>query len=574
MMANQLRDIPAELPTPSIQVNDKLVLDESLDRHSHEAVHPEPGPVNGQGSLRPKPGASSLPQTFDSFLRRCAVQHAVPRNKFWGYALLKRVITSDQVRQELLQCGFNAEEAERLCQKIAPPASPGENDHRRDSQEAYLAIFTILVLVRRIEDVKKFLIKELSDGQIIFADLGLISKRIGGWEDSQRDTYELHQQGVMVPYFDTGIGENVEVSPHLKLRHDILLPWLREGNTAAGANATSQAKTGGYGSVTKHKIDPNSHGFERLLKPVGLQCEYVAVKCLKPSLHPDKKAFRNEVDMLKRYGAKARQSATMADERAHRHIITLLATYEQGDEYCFVFPAADCDLDEYMINKPGIFEPGPAGATADRQTAAWLAEQILGLTAAVNLMHGESTQHLDPSPKFTRHGDLKSENIFWFSSKDGGRGIFVVGDLGLADIHGENSRSNVPNANLSTTMTYRSPECDVAGAHISRAFDIWTLGCVFLEVIAWALGGHSMRKGFSDSRCTTGIFAKTRTYFDIIQGEGDFVFKVKDQVIEVCCLHLGFQDVSQLIVLSDYRVSKSCTRCLAAHLTFMTFWMS
>lgn len=78
--------------------------------------------------------------------------------------------------------------------------------------------------------------------------------------------FDVFSRGFTVPYFDTGIDSKVEVSPHLDFPESALLPWLKvedeEGHKNVGL--------GTFGLMAKHKIDPNSHNFNRLLDPVGL----------------------------------------------------------------------------------------------------------------------------------------------------------------------------------------------------------------------------------------------------------------------------------------------------------------
>ena len=539
------RHPPSRPPTPSLHLNGEPLPGAGPEHDSHNVVLPEPAPIDGPGlgpsPSQPGPSASTKPKTFEQYFRDCGKIHADANasQKFWGYGLLRKLLTRERVREELRKCDV----AEGLCDKIVPDIPPGRNLHRRQSQPAYLAIFALLMLTGTTKDIESFLKRsELSDGQILFVHLDRITEVMDecGWGNLQRDAFELSRRGVMVPYFDTGEGEVVEVSPHQELQEGILLPWLKENTPGATASVSPWDKKGGFGSVTLHNIDTHSHSFKRLLDPVGLHSGLVAVKCLKPSDHPDKTAFHNEVNLLKRYGAQARQRAKNRHDRAHRHIITLLATYEQGGNYCFVFPAADCDLDEYITKKPGLFKAAPGGTTAtiDEGTAKWLSEQIVGLVAAVNLMHGASSDSPDSlaaaDSKFTRHGDLKLENILWFRSKTDENGILVVGDLGLADIHGEHSRSNVRNDKVPVTMTYRAPEWDIKDAKISRAYDIWTLGCVFLEIIAWALGGNAQRVKFAHERVKTASFARTNMYFDITRrSDTKYCFRVKVAVTQV-----------------------------------------
>lgn len=261
------------------------------------------------------------------------------------------------------------------------------------------------------------------------------------------------------------------------------------------------------------------------------------MKCLNSGQHRDAEVFDNEVNMLKRFGVQGRQMAANPHDRAHRHVITLLATYTIGGQRCMVFPAAQCDLDEYFKQTPGPLQGKhkSSSPTLNVTTLRWLSDQVVGLVAALNLMHAASRDNLGAPDKYARHGDLKLENILWFKSQLDERGIFVIGDLGIADIHGEFSRSMVNNENLAMTPTYRAPECDIKNATISRAYDIWSLGCVFLEIIAWMMGGNEQREMFAQSRMKTSVFkTKTNIYFNVQKLEdGRFSFKVNEKVIKV-----------------------------------------
>ncbi|KAK7743284.1 hypothetical protein SLS53_004369 [Cytospora paraplurivora] len=163
-----------------------------------------------------------------------------------------------------------------------------------------------------------------------------------------------------------------------------------------------------------------------------------------------------------------------------------------------------------------------------------------GIVDAVAFIHDPGV--LDPSSAgvYGRHGDIKPENVLWFKKRQnsGRMGALVLSDLGLADTHRVQSRSNIPGHAIPTTPNYRPPECDMDGdkGHISRSFDIWTLGCLFLEFLVWALRGWEGRQNFRFDRCKTAYLnGETDVYFDIRRSEGDkadveFFFEVKEQV--------------------------------------------
>ncbi|KAL8353089.1 hypothetical protein RB601_003104 [Gaeumannomyces tritici] len=175
----------------------------------------------------------------------------------------------------------------------------------------------------------------------------------------------------------------------------------------------------------------------------------------------------------------------------------------------------------------------------------WVAKQMFGLADAMHAIHEprQGSDFLLPEEKkYGRHGDLKPENILWFLSNQDPLGILVISDFGIAAVHRDVSRSNVPNENLPCTPRYRPPECDMDGGKISRAFDIWTMGCIFLEMAAWLLGGAKGREEFKRERRAPYLaMIKTDLFFDIqempasygmTRGRRRFVFLVKEGVVK------------------------------------------
>jgi serine/threonine protein kinase len=103
--------------------------------------------------------------------------------------------------------------------------------------------------------------------------------------------------------------------------------------------------------------------------------------------------------------------------------------------------------------------------------------------------------------KFGRHGDIKPENILWFSEIEGvlEGGILQIADMGLGRFHRLDSRSRVDPRSISGSPTYSPPEIAM-GLDVSRAYDIWSLGCVFLEFVTWLLGGGNSIYAFASAR--------------------------------------------------------------------------
>ncbi len=110
--------------------------------------------------------------------------------------------------------------------------------------------------------------------------------------------------------------------------------------------------------------------------------------------------------------------------------------------------------------------------------------------------------NVDPNEeRFGRHGDLKPENILWFNDLEGvdNAGILQIADLGLGRFHRLESRSKQNPRTITGSPTYVPPELALE-TNISRAYDIWSLGCIFLEFITWLVEGPVGLDSFVEAR--------------------------------------------------------------------------
>lgn len=253
------------------------------------------------------------------------------------------------------------------------------------------------------------------------------------------------------------------------------------------------------------------------------------MKCLHS---PNKVDFKNEVEMLK-----------MFSDNAHPHLISLLATYEQFGVYYLIFPRADRDLNSFWKDE----NPRPS---CDAKTIRWVAKQCMGIAQGLAKIHEYQTS--DPNhasgvheKKHVRHGDIKPENILWFSDDDGG--ILKISDFGLSESTNF-SHSYKPNLQVAgASQSYRPPECDVRGAFVGRSWDIWTLGCLYLEFVTWLLGGWGLVAVFNNKRLSPDRFRygwRTDTFFELFRNDNDkegnsIGARVKPSVTQVCSIRLS-----------------------------------
>ena len=186
----------------------------------------------------------------------------------------------------------------------------------------------------------------------------------------------------------------------------------------------------------------------------------------------------------------------------HDHIVTHLATWTQDGRYYMLFAYAECNMRDYM-SRNKFSQP-------TKRNILWLLRQFLGLSNALRQIHNlsesgvasQTTANLSASRQDIRksgwHHDLKPENILYFKSPGSQYGSFQIADFGSGKVHTYRSGS-VNTRSPNGTLTYEPPEAAKEGA-TSRPYDMWSMGCVFLELLIWAFFGYSSVKTFETNR--------------------------------------------------------------------------
>lgn len=207
----------------------------------------------------------------------------------------------------------------------------------------------------------------------------------------------------------------------------------------------------------------------------------------------DQKVYNEELSALEK---------TCAKVQKEKHLIKLLLTFRHGEKFYLLFEWADGNLENFWESDA----IKPRTSLAEK----WAAEQCLGLARAVQRIHSLSTWQkkkrsfptgaVYDEPEWGRHGDIKPDNILWFKDHEGDHNLLVISDLGLTRYHTQVSRSLVRRSQIDgCTRAYRPPELDM-GSAISQKYDIWSLGCVFLEFCIWYLQGYDEVQSFAVER--------------------------------------------------------------------------
>lgn len=147
--------------------------------------------------------------------------------------------------------------------------------------------------------------------------------------------------------------------------------------------------------------------------------------------------------------------------------------------------------------------------------------QLWGLADALDKLH-----NYGGGGSSYRHGDVKPENILRVRTKHAAEseldvGILKIADMGLAKHHTVVTEFRPPTSMRYTTYRYEPPEVitDVStNSGRSRRQDIWSLGCVTLELIIWLLYGADVLNEFN-SKWVVGDQLEQSPYFEI-EGKG------------------------------------------------------
>jgi serine/threonine protein kinase len=145
----------------------------------------------------------------------------------------------------------------------------------------------------------------------------------------------------------------------------------------------------------------------------------------------------------------------------------------------YVFPWAD----QGSLRK---FWAEQTASTCEDNHIIWVFDQLLGLADAIQSLHEENY----------RHGDLKPENILCFKVpnpriEDLTSCVLVISDVGLSRIYDRLTQLRTQTKSPGgETKAYAAPETTIFPKRpTSRRYDIWSLGCLYLEFIIWVLYG-------------------------------------------------------------------------------------
>lgn len=185
-------------------------------------------------------------------------------------------------------------------------------------------------------------------------------------------------------------------------------------------------------------------------------------------------------------------------QREHQNIVPLLASFtinalhSEERSLNILFPWADMNMTQWLR-----LDCSPLGNSVGIRD--WLYREIFALVSAVSFLHREIDGIV------TSHHDLKPDNILWLG------GSLKICDLGRSHLLPAADGSETEGRAGLGTFSYQPPEYyNDDGTRSSRkhgrAFDVWSLGCILLEMATLIVYGWQGRKvqEFETARASSG----------------------------------------------------------------------
>lgn len=215
----------------------------------------------------------------------------------------------------------------------------------------------------------------------------------------------------------------------------------------------------------------------------------------------------------------------------HPNIVELLASYTQDGVSNLIFMPADFDLHEFLLRpeRPRGFENDFAYYHA-----------IHGLSEGLHYLHNFGPRPAKAGDNFLYgyHHDIKPRNILVRGT------TFILADFGFAKLKGANEDSQT--LWKDTTFEYGAPECrdpdSFAASPVRRALDIWSLACVFSEVLTHLRDGAEGVADFRMHRIIEQRYGQTRCFHD-----GETLSSEVTQHLDEMEMQTDFSSVRRLI---------------------------
>ncbi|CAG9975532.1 unnamed protein product [Clonostachys byssicola] len=436
--------------------------------------------------------SNALPESIDL---RTALTLETPFNEYC-YGLIRKHLKVTAVKSEFLPIGamesiFESRNVRTVVFQTFPNSCKDRIhlDISGSKKGGRTRIFATLIRMCKPEHITRFINADIYDNDLPLSQEALIRIMANKfdapvssdgestkWRPFDVDNFMREQHVLLAPFLYL----NCQTIQHYTFGNKIVMPFLKKKPVGRG----------GHGQIFKVQIHEDHH-FCESHQGWEFSGPYYALKKFEDE---HRQQFLDERQALLHYSGQ---------RTGHEHLTRLLMTYqiEIGEriEYFMIFPWAECNLEQYWTTNPNN--------PADHEQRRWLLEQCRGLANGLRNVHKHPSLLKRASINGNgvqdrgRHGDLKPQNILCFKVQ-GESGIsqhrLVIADFTLMRFHSVYSIDRPEEYTVGFSRTYRPPEIDLGKrARISQSYDVWTLGCVYLEFITWhLLGSDSLNKSF------------------------------------------------------------------------------
>ncbi|CAH0051047.1 unnamed protein product [Clonostachys solani] len=418
-------------------------------------------------------------------------------NEFISQGRLAEIVNETSVKEQLDKCDRKkSKKIWKLLQIFGlsptPKADNGKDATKICGDPSFQRIMAILVLIDRPAKVRLFLEHQISDDKLPFDRKDVnYHECFNGWSHLTISRF-LERQAAVIPYYF----KQVEKKNRKPMRlTDHILPFL---------SFNKYRHNGGTSEIYRVNIHAEQHNF---------QSPHDSGQFIIKQLHGNSRRdiFKREFAVLRRFS-----------NNAHPHIVSLLVAYECNDSYNFIFPEAKSTLAEFWRS------PTPFPDPERGEVLLWMIQQCQGLAAGLCQLHRHETESgqslLNPDSGLAQknskmhgrmkllygwHGDIKPENILWFPGSSTNMGTLKIADFGIAQFSINLRSSRKP---LGFSTTYSAPEFSPNPLNLTNALcDVWALGCVYLEALAWAIGGRKLHGDLIQIKkvCDPGWFGQS-----------------------------------------------------------------
>lgn len=320
---------------------------------------------------------------------------------------------------------------------------------------------------------------------------------------SERQSFIYWRWQVVSPYL-TSLGSDKTGD---EVPNELSLPW----QDVERANGPME---GVFSYVQKVKIFPGNHNLVSFLSSTNRFSHLVATGSL-----PLQSENVNDVFALKTFDETTPQTLTEnrfkrelnANRNAPRHsrIVPILAAFKHRRRCHLLLPWAHGGslVDVWRNYSPShvVGTPENGSKTTTWCSESWLFGECMGIADALAATHGLNND-AQPGSGCQIHADVKAENVLCFFASEGDDRppTLKLADFGEAIRVDEGAGVQVKAGMVAHTKTYRPPEHAqlemIGNGFLGFNYDIWCLGCLYLDFITWFLDGWKGVRSFSVTR--------------------------------------------------------------------------